>query len=218
MTFRFSPRMPSWMLGMTFLVAITCSEGAAQEGATDPKSSPQAVALSDVEGAKIHAKVVTEMLAQREGRQGPVTQETDWQIYVEPERKISFSFRPTTRTPRGTRAGQIRATTAKLDEPWFTDNGQAVWRFKEGELTFVRSYKDGAVSTTIALKQDGQNLACTASLIYARERGKGGLVLNSPIDGVLVTILSWKQASSSCQITRVSAQAKSTGPAGDPPR
>jgi hypothetical protein len=202
MIFRLTPRMLSWMLGMPILVVSTCSEGAAQEGPTDPKLSSQAVAFADLKGAKIHAKLVTEMLAQREGRQGPATQEIDWQIYVEPEGRISFSYRPTTHTPRGTRAGQIRATTAKLDEPWYTENGQAVWQFTDGELTFVRSYKEGAVRTIIALKQDGQNLTCRATSTYARERGKGGLVLNSPIDGVPVTILSWKQVSSSCQITR----------------
>jgi hypothetical protein len=187
---------------MPVLVVSTCSEGIAQEGVTDTKSSLQTVAFKDIEGAKIHAKLATEMLARREGRQAPVTQETDWQIYVEPEGKISFSFRPTTRTPRGTRAGQIRATSAKLDEPWYTENGQAVWQFKDGELTFVRSYKEGAVRTIIALKQDLKNLTCSATSSYARERGKGDLVLNSPIDGVPVTILSWKQVSSSCQITR----------------
>jgi len=202
MTFRLTLGIRSWMLGMVVLVASTCSEGGAQEGVTAPKSSLQAVILTDLEGAKIKVKLVTEMLAQREGRQGPVTQEADWQIYVEPEGKISFSFRPTSHTSRGTRAGQIRATTAKLDEPWHTDNGEAVWHFKDGELTFVRSFKGGATRTIISLKQDGPNLTCTATSAYARERGKGDLVLNSPIDGVPVTILSWKQVSSSCQVTR----------------
>lgn len=201
MTFRLTPRM-RWMLGMPILIVSTCSEGTAQEGATDPKLSLQAVAFTALEGTKIHAKLATEMLVQREGRQGPTTQEVDWQIYMEPEGKISFSFRPTVHSPRGTRAGQIRATTAKLDEPWYTENGQAVWQFKDGELTFVRTYKDGAIRTIIALKQDRQNLTCAANVTYARERGKGGLVLNSPIDGVPVTILSWKQVSSSCQISR----------------
>jgi hypothetical protein len=194
--------MRGLMLGTPILVVPICSEGAAQEDATNAKSSLQTVAFTAIEGAKIHAKLVTEMLAQREGRQGQVTQETDWQIYVEPEGKISFSFRPTSHTPRGTRAGQIRATSAKLDEPWYTENGQAVWQFKDNELVFVRSYKEGAVRTIIALKQEKQNLTCAATSSYARERGKGGLVLNSPIDGVPVTILSWKQVSSSCQITR----------------
>jgi hypothetical protein len=202
MRFRLPSRMCSWMLVMPILVVSTFSEGAAQEGAPDPKVSLQAVTFTALEGAKIHAKLATEMLVQRQGRQGPTTQETDWQIYVEPEGKISFSFRPTVHSPRGTRAGQIRATTARLDEPWYTENGQAVWQFQDGELTFVRSYKDGAVRLIIALKQDRQDLICAASVTYARERGKGGLVLNSPIDGVPVTILSWKQGSSSCQIMR----------------
>ena len=201
MIFRLTPGVRS-VLGIAVLIASASSDGGAQEGATDPKSSPQAVTLKDLESVRIHAKLVTEMLTQREGRQGPATQETDWQIYMEPEGRISFSFRPTTRTARGTRAAPIRATTVKLGEPWSTDNGEAVWQFKDGELDFVRSYKGGAVRTIISLKRDGQNLTCTASSTYAREQGKRGMVLNSPIDGVPVTILSWKPVSSTCNVTR----------------
>jgi hypothetical protein len=201
-TSQLTSRIPRWMLGIIVLVASSCGEGGAQESATNPKSSPQTVTLTDLEGAKIHANLVTEMLAQREGRQSLATQEIDWQIYVESEGRINFSFRPTTRTPRGTRAAPIRATTVKLGEPWSTDNGEAVWQFNDGELTFVRSYKDGAARTIISLKRDGQNLTCSASSVLARERGKSGLVLNSPIDGAPVTILSWKPVSSSCSVSR----------------
>jgi hypothetical protein len=202
MTFQFIPGTWSWTLSIVVFVVSTCNEGRAQGAVREPKSSSQPVALTEIEGAKIHAKLVTEMLVQREGRQGQVTQEVDWQIYMEPERKISFSFRPTAHTPRGTRVGHIRATTSKLDEPWYTENGEAVWSFKDGELTFVRSYKDGGVRTIISFGHDEQNLTCFASSAFARERGKTGLVLNSPIDGALVTILSSKQVSSSCSVAR----------------
>jgi hypothetical protein len=71
----------------------------------------------DLEGTKIHTKLVTEMLAQRQGRQGPVTQDADWQINVQPEQKISFTFRVTAHTARGTRVAPVRGTTVKLDDP-----------------------------------------------------------------------------------------------------
>ncbi|HZV06617.1 MAG TPA: hypothetical protein VE999_16165 [Gemmataceae bacterium] len=144
---------------------------------------------------------MTEMLAQRNGRQGQVTQEADWQINVLPEQSIKFSFRATAHTPRGTKSSPTRGTTVKLDQPWSTDNGEAVWQFKDGDLTFVRSHQTGAVRTIVSLKRDGQKLSCTTSMIFAKEQGKSGLVLTSPIDGAPVTILSWKSVSSSCEIT-----------------
>jgi hypothetical protein len=202
MTYWHSAHICCWsMFATAILVASACGQESAKD-VTAPMLASRAVTLTDLEGAKIHAKLVTEMLALREGRQGPAIQEIDWQIYMEPEGRISFSFRPTTRTARGTRAAPIRATTVKLGEPWSTDNGEAVWQFKDGELDFVRSYKGGAVRTIISLKRDGQNLTCTASSAYAREQGKRGMVLNSPIDGVPVTILSWKLVSSTCNVTR----------------
>jgi hypothetical protein len=197
----FSARICSSLLAMGMLFGSAYGQGGDQANVTPPMPSNQAVTVADVEGAKIHAKLVTEMLVQRQGRQFPVTQDADWQINVQPEQRIDFSFRATAHTPRGTRVAPVRGRTVKLDEPWSTDNGEAVWQFKDGDLTFVRSYEGGAVRTVISLKRDGQNLTCTANSVRARERGKGGLVLNSPIDGAPVTILSWKQVSSSCDVT-----------------
>jgi hypothetical protein len=198
----FSARICSSLLAMGMLVGSAYGQGGDQANVTPPMPSNQAVTVADLEGAKIHAKLVTEMLVQRQGRQFPVTQDADWQINVQPEQRIDFTFRATAHTPRGTRVSPVRGRTAKLDEPWSTDNGEAVWQFKDGDLTFVRSYQGGgATRSVISLKRDGQNLTCTTTLVYARERGKNGLLLNSAIDGAPVTILSWKPLSSTCDVT-----------------
>jgi hypothetical protein len=57
------------------------------------------------------------------------------------------------------------------------------------------------VRTIVSLKRNGQNLTCATTTVFAREKGKNGLVLNSPIDGAPVTILSWKPVSSTCDVT-----------------
>lgn len=194
-------RISSSLLAMAMFVGAAYGQGGEKANVTPPTPSSQAVTLGDLEGAKIHTKLVTEMLAQRQGRQGQVTQEVDWQINVLPEQRISFTFRATAHTPRGTRVAPVRGTTVKLDEPWSTDNGEAVWQFKDGDLTFMRSYQTGAVRTIVSLKRDGQNLTCATSTVLARERGKNELVLTSPIDGAPVTILSWKSVSSTCEVT-----------------
>ena len=139
------------------------------------------------------------MLVQREGFQGPATQDTDWSITIGPEGKIDWSFQPTTHSRFGDRAGQKFTTAATLDKSWYTPNGEAIWQFADGTLVFVRSYKNaGAYRMSIALKQDGQNLACSVASTFARERGKDNITMNSAIDGAPVTIFSWKTLSSTC--------------------
>jgi len=199
MDYVFNARICCSLVAMGMLVGSAYGHEQANVASAVPSS--QAVALTDLEGTKIHTKLVTEMLAQRQGREGPVTQEVSWDINVLPEQRISFSFRATGHTQRGTRASPARGTTVKLDQPWSTDNGEAVWQFKDGDLTFVRSYKGGAVRTIVSVKRNGQNLTCAASTVFARERDKNGLVLNSPIDGAPVTILSWKPLSSACDVS-----------------
>jgi hypothetical protein len=188
-----------WMLGIAAFVAPVSGEPGAE--APDQGSRP-ALSLRQFEGANIHATLVTEMLAQQEGGpRGPVTTEDDWNLTVEPGGKISWSYRPTTRTRRGTQGGEKIAKTSALDEAWQTADGAAIWQFSDAELNFVRSYQGGAMRLTIALKQDGPNLTCTASNVFARERDRNVLILNSPIDNTPVTIFSWKQVSSICNVT-----------------
>jgi hypothetical protein len=180
------------------------SEAAAPESTPNQLSPAKGLTMSDLEGAKIKVKLVTDMLVQREGGpQGPVTQDADWSITVEPGAKIGWSFQPTVHTRLGDRIGQKITTTATLDEPWYTPNGQAIWQFSESTLIFVRSFKNGgATRVSIAFKQDGPNLRCSASQVFARERGKNTLTMNSAIDGAPVTIFSWKAVSSTCDVTR----------------
>ena len=93
-----------WMLGIAAFVAPVSGE----PGAEAPDQGPRpALSLRQFEGANIHATLVTEMLAQQEGGpQGPVTTEDDWNLTVEPGGKINWSYRPTTRTRRGTQEGE----------------------------------------------------------------------------------------------------------------
>jgi hypothetical protein len=191
------------MVATLMLMASARGEEGAPQDVTEPISSGHPIQLTELQGAKIHAKLVTDMLSQREGGpQGPVTSEADWSITVEPGARIGWTYQPTAHTRGGTRVGQKIASTSKLDEPWYTPNGEATWQFTDSNLVFIRSYKGGAVRIIIAFKKDGPNLTCTASSVFARERGKNGLVMNSPIDGAPVTIFSWKLVKSSCEVTR----------------
>ena len=193
----------SCLWAMFPLTGPVYSEQALHEGTPNQLPSAQALTFAALDGVKIKIKLVTEMLVQREGFEGPSTQDTDWSITIGPEGKIGWSFQPTAHTRFGDRAGQKFTTSATLDKPWYTPNGEANWQFADGTLVFLRSYKNaGAYRMSIALKQDGQNLACSVVSTFARERGKDNITLNSAIDGAPVTIFSWKTVSSTCDVTR----------------
>jgi len=196
----FSARISSSILTMALFVGSAFGQAGEQADVTAPTKPSQTVTFADLAGAKIRTKLVTDMMVRRQGRQFPASQEVERQIYMELDGRITFSTRVTAHSPRGTRATPVRATTVKLDQPWFTENGEAVWQFKDGDLTFVRSYEGGALRTIISFKRDGQNLTCAVGSVFARERGKNSIVLNSPIDGVQVAILSSKQVSSACNV------------------
>ena len=188
---------------MFALTGPVCSEDAPRETSPNQQPPAQALTFATLDGVKITIKVVTEMLLQREGFQGPATQDTDWSITIGPEGKIDWTFQPTTHSRVGDRAGQKFSTAATLAVPWHTPNGEAIWQFTDGALVFVRSYKNaGAYRMSVALKQDGQNLACSVASTFARERGKDNITMNSAIDGAPVTIFSWKTLSSTCAVAR----------------
>jgi hypothetical protein len=180
------------------------SEAATGENTPNQLAPGQGLAFSDLEGAKIQIKLATEMLVQREGGpKVPITSQADWNVTVESEAKIGWSFQPTVHSPRGDQVGQKIASTATLDKPWYTPNGEAIWQYTEATLIFVRSFKNGgAMRMSIGFKQDGPNLTCVASLVFARERDKNSLTMNSAIDGVPFTAFSWKPVSSSCDVRR----------------
>jgi hypothetical protein len=195
----------SWMLGFAAMLGTAASAAPASgepgAEATD-QIPPRTLPLRLLEGVNIHATLVTEMLAQQGGNpQGPLTMEDDWNVTVEAGGKIKWNYGPTVRTRRGTQSGAKIASTSDLDKASRTANGDAMWQFSDGALTFLRSYAGGAIKVVIALGQDGQSLTCSASNVFAREREKKDFTINSPIDSTPVTILSWKQVSSNCDVT-----------------
>ena len=182
-----------WTLGVVMFVAPASGE---------PRAGAPLLSLSQLEGAHIHATLVTEMQAKQEGgSEGPATAELDWNVNFGPGGKIIWSYRPTIRARRGDQKGATISGTSGLDEAWPTENGDAMWQFNDGELIFVRSYQGGAMRLIIAIRQDGPNLTCAGSNVFAREGDKRDLIINSPIDGIPVTIFSWKQVSSNCEVT-----------------
>ncbi len=182
-----------WTVGMLMFIAPAIGE---------PRDVAPIFSLSQLEGANIHSTLVTEIQTkQATGSEAPATAEIEWNVAFGAGGKISWSYLPVIRTGRVDQKGATIAGTSGLDEVWHTENGDAMWQFRDGELIFVQSYQGGAMRLIIALKQDGPNLGCVATNVFAREGDKGDLMINFPIDGTPITILSWKQVSSNCEVT-----------------
>ena len=163
-----------------------------------------ALPLSQLEGVNIHATLVTKCSQTKQATGSEGLSNHGGSIGTLPFRtggKISWNYQPVIRTGRGDQKGATIAGTSGLDEAWRTENGDAMWQFRDGELIFVRSYRGGAMRLIIAVKQDGPNLGCVATNVFAREGDKRDLIINSPIDGTPIAILSWKQVSSNCEVT-----------------
>ena len=186
----------SFVLGIVMLVISAHSKGDAREELSDP------IRFTDLEGAKIDAKFVSEQVVQRGGLESPVTVEEDWSIRIEVRGKIAWDYRPTSHTVTGPRTGRTNSFRASVGVAWDTGTGQAIWQFSDGKLTFIRSYESGAFRTVFAFAYDGNNLTCGASKSIFREQGKTETRVNSIITGDPITILDWKLVSSNCRLTR----------------
>jgi hypothetical protein len=176
------------IFGLSILIAPACG---------DPVLS-----ASQLKGANIHTNLVSELQAkQGSGPEGPVTIEFDWNVSFLSGEKISWTYRPTIRARGANQRGNASGSTSGLGETWQTTDGDAMWQFSDGDLTFVRSYRGGAMRIIMTIRRDGANLTCDAVSEFARDVEQHDLIIDSPIDGTPFTISSWKLVSSHCEVT-----------------
>jgi hypothetical protein len=87
------------------------------------------------------------------------------------------------------------------------DNGDAVWTFADGTLTFLRANKiTGAFRRDIIFARTDTGLKCSARDTIVREKGAGDIVTYSVIDGRPTTIVREEQISSNCRVSQQNEQ------------
>jgi hypothetical protein len=167
------------------------------------RASTQDLTLDDLHGIEVNMKIVRQQIQRRDGPEYPVKIDIDWTIIIQPEGMIRQTIVSIAHTPRGTQKPITLATSFVLDKPQqvgsFGD-GHGVWQFKEGTLTFVRTFPVGAYRNNIAFTRDADGLKCVSTEAFARENGK--ITLNSMVDGARINIISSKQISSRCSVKR----------------
>jgi hypothetical protein len=169
----------------------------------------QAVTPADLEGYAVDTRVVMDQRIRREGRELNVQVHFRAQVTFEPENVIRFEFSSTAFGPRGSRQAPTqkgRALLGKVVEPRNLDGGQAVWVFDDGALTTLRTFGNaGGFKRTISFERDGAGaFSCKINAAHLREEGVGRVATRSPVDNVPVTILSSKQVSSTCKVSKAS--------------
>jgi hypothetical protein len=171
----------------------------------------QTVTLSDIEGTILEIRSLRQQTSRREGRERSNQIQSDIRITIDAGGMIHFSGTPTAYTKRGTRKGKPTSgkwTLEQTRELPTRGGGHGVWIFEDATLTFLRTYKGGALKRTIPFARDAKGLTCNYNETLVREEGVSGIVLESGIDGVPTTILSAKQISSSCRVMKGQAKAQ----------
>jgi hypothetical protein len=193
------------MFTLMVILASAWSQAGAEQAATEQASPGQALTLAELEGAEIQVKIVRHQMVRREGREFPVTVHNDWKLILRPGGMIEQTHDSTAHTPRGPRRAETLTGSFLVDhvrDVQSAGGGRAVWQFNEGTLTFLRTFKSGALKTTVALARGAEGLTCTANETFAREKGSGRIELKSRVDDAPITILSWKPVSSDCRVTK----------------
>jgi hypothetical protein len=160
------------------------------------------VTFADLDGSVIELKVLRQQRIARQGREFSHQFQSDWKIEIGPDDRILLTFTPTAYTPQGTRTGKSHYGYFKLEQPrqvTTSGGGEGVWLFEEGKLTFFRTFRGGALKLVVSLSPGTDGLACSVGETFMREEGVRGIVLESAIDGVPVTVLSAKQISGDCR-------------------
>jgi hypothetical protein len=171
----------------------------------------QTVTPADLQGYAVDTRVVMDQRIRRDGRDINVQVHFRAQIAFEPDDVIRFEFSSISFGPRGSRQAPVqkgRALLGKVVEPKNLDGGQVVWVFADGALTTLRVFGNaGGFKRTISFTRTSDGAGgfdCKIEAAHLREDGVGRVATRSPVDNAPVTILSSKQVSSSCKVSKAS--------------
>jgi hypothetical protein len=169
-----------------------------------PAQAQDKVTLSELRGRIVRGEIVLDRVMRKGGREFPVKTKMDWKLKVQEGDVIWQETRSTVTGPRGTRETDPLTGTLALGKPVpvrSRGGGEAMYSFSDEILIFVRTFRKGAfrMSTAFARGGDGK-LTCEMTASHAREEGTGSIELVNPFDGQPMTIVSYKQVSSSCEV------------------
>ena len=172
-------------------------------------AAAQAVTLSDLEGQAVEAEVLREQVGRRQGQTSTARLHQSWKLSINADKSVEMTVSTTRHGSDGTRKAKPSSGLFKLDEVKELPSsigGEGVWRFEDGSLSFIRTFPSGAYRAMFAFTRGPAGLTCTVGETFARENGRGEIRILSPFaGGGEVTLVSTKQLSSSCTVTKKQA-------------
>jgi len=169
-------------------------------------ASSQEVTFSDLEGMTIEASFKRDQINDAgAGRQVPAQVDGNWTVTVTAGTQIHFTYNATGHGAQGSKKAAPLGGTAVLNQSWKATSsvqGELVWDFAGGTLSFVRTLPSGAYRAQFAFARGSGGLTCAYRDAFAREQGKGPVRLLSPYSGEMTTIISTKVVTSSCKVSR----------------
>lgn len=169
-------------------------------------SDVEGVTLADLQSAIVELSVVRDQMILNEGGKVVATQlKSDVKFSVRGNR-VEGTLDTTTKSPKGTRKGDTKKFLETIEVPSDTKRfgpGSLVWILKEGKLIELRVFeRGGAFRREVSFARSPKGLTCTATEFFARENGTGHIKLKSGVDGAQITVVSSKQVSYTCRITK----------------
>jgi len=157
-----------------------------------------ALTVEDLHGAKIELRVNYDMRVRRAEGDFSTTMDVLWRMSVS-DGKISGSVTRTVTTPRGprTRSHQMNGAIGQPKQA-ATGSGHALWILEGDKLTLLRTFETGGLKAEITINGS----SCTVRAPLVREQGAGNTKRSDSVVGGSVEVLSARQTSGSCRISR----------------
>jgi hypothetical protein len=194
---------------IALLVALLASSQAFGQDATGNSATNKAVTFAELEGSIVDAKIERQQVIRRAGSTFPVRVQSILKITIGSDGKFDVTWHTVNDTPRGVFQGKTLSGSVTINQEAKEASkenlggGVGVWLFSDGTLSSLRTYKaGGAFKRDISFSRTAEGFVCTANEAFAREKGSGPVVFNSPVDDVPVAIVNWKQLSSTCRVSK----------------
>jgi hypothetical protein len=195
----------------TFLLVLGALTMPAQAFGQAGQATTGPVTWAELEGAVIEADILSDRLSERDGRQIPSQAHRRWKIVISAGDWIEVTTSATHRFARGEVKEEPTSGAAILDQPTNAHAGgpgDQMWHFEQETLAYTRNFEQSATAYRLkfVFSRGSDRLNCQVSHSWARENGTTGpMKMTSTADGLPVTMISDRQRSANCRVSKGNA-------------
>jgi hypothetical protein len=184
--------------------ALLCLLGCASAAIAQP------IALEDLAGSVIETRVVIDRMVRKSGETFASQLQLDDKVTMHTAETLQLTSVATSRSKGNVNRGAastspIRTIGQTQSANMGRGEGHGVWIYEEGRLVQLRTYKSGALKRTITFTRKPDGIGCAVEHRWVLEEGKRTIEVTSGVDGLPLTILSFKQTSSTCRLNKKGA-------------